>query len=147
MNTELAKIETSLKRLVTILISAVIVMSMIVCFTSCDESSSGISVDSESLLENDLGKVSNIKFEKLSYGGVNISGDFEASDYYALSSESYSYDIQFKAYDSDGKTLCSGDIYTPKVSANEKCSFLGNAPVQDADKVSKIKITAIKIFY
>ena len=135
-------------RILGFILSSVIILTMVISFTGCDEESSdgrsgssdGITIDSESLFENDLGSISNIQFEKLSYG-VNISGDFESSDYYAITSESYSYDIQFKAYDSDGKTLYSGDIYTPSIGANEKCSFLGNAAVQDSGSVDKIKFT------
>ena len=147
MNVLIKNTDITIKRILGIVLSAIMIMSILISFTGCDdESSDGITIDSESLFENDLGSISNIEFEKLSYGGVNISGDFEASDYYADTSESYSYDIQFKAYDSDGKILFSGDIYTPSVSANEKCSFLGNAAVQDSDSVDKIKFTDIQRF-
>lgn len=154
MKIVIKNVDITINRILEIILSSVIILAMAICFTSCDEdasdrrngSSDGITIDSESLFENELGSISNVKFEKLSYGGVNISGDFESSDYYAITSASYSYDIQFKVYDYDGKTLYSGDIYTPSIGANEKCSFLGNAAVQDSGSVDKIKFTGILRF-
>lgn len=109
--------------------------------------SSGITIDADSVFETELGSISNIKFEKLEIGGINISGDFETSNYYSMTSDSYSYEIQFKVYDSDNKVLSTGNIYTPKVSVNEKCSFLGNAPLENADSADRIRFTGIKVFY
>lgn len=110
--------------------------------------SNGITIDSESIVENDLGFISNIEFDVLSIG-INISGDFTASDYYSFDgmiTESHSYAINFKAYDDDGKTLQSGTIYTPSVSAEETCSFLGNVAVLESTDVDRIKFTGISIF-
>lgn len=114
-----------------------------------DGKSDGITISEESVFKNDLGSISSISFEKLNYGGVNITGDFTASDYYSFNgynNQSYSYEIDFKAIDSDGKILYSGGIYTPKVNSNETCSFIGNAPVMDSDEVDTILFTEIKQF-
>ncbi|MBQ9078952.1 MAG: hypothetical protein IJY29_05210 [Ruminococcus sp.] len=111
--------------------------------------SDGITIDSNSVFENELGSISNIEFDVLSFGGVNISGDFTASDYYSFDgkiTDSYSYAIEFKAYDKDGKILQDGTIYTPSVSADETCSFLGNAALENGNEVDRIKFTDISLW-
>lgn len=143
------------KLVVGAIIAAIVIMIIAIAASGGDEGGSspggksdGITIAEDSIFENDLGAISKIKFEKLNYG-VNISGDFTASDYYSINgynTESYSYEIDFKAYDSDGKTLYSGAIYTPSVSSEETCSFLGNASVMDSDEVDTIKFTGIKLF-